>query len=130
MTETDDSMWLHMLSMTGPLASDAGSGFDVAFVTCARRAKAKATMIVPREKITARPNFCWGETWSFQRSLRGRTMMIASAITSALVANFMDASARTMSSGALHPAGDVSGGCKGLVARTYWHSSTSIVGGR
>jgi hypothetical protein len=71
MTETDDSMWLHMLSMTGPLASDAGSGFDVAFVTCARRAKAKATMIVPREKITARPNFCWGETWEFPEELEG-----------------------------------------------------------
>ena len=58
-TDTDDSMWLHMLSSTGPSASAAGSGFEVAFVTCASRANAKAMMMVPSEKIIASPNFCW-----------------------------------------------------------------------
>jgi hypothetical protein len=62
MTDTDDSMWLHILSSTGPSASAAGSGFEVAFVTCASRANAKAMMMVPSEKIIASPNFCWAET--------------------------------------------------------------------
>jgi hypothetical protein len=88
--ETEDSMKLHMLSRTGPSVSAVGSGFDVAFVTCARRAKAKAMMIVPSEKMTARPNLCCGETCSFRRRLRLRSMMRASATTSALVANLMD----------------------------------------
>jgi hypothetical protein len=102
--ETEDSMKPHMLSRTGPSVSAVGSGFDVAFVTCARRAKAKAMMIVPSEKMTARPNFCCGETCSFRRRLRGRSMMRASATTSALVASLMERSARTRSSGSLHPA--------------------------
>jgi len=114
MTETDDSMWLHMLSSTGPSASVVGSGFEVAFVTCARRANAKAIMMVPRENITASPNFCWGETCSLRKRFRGRSMMRASAITSALVANLMDASARMRSSGSLHPAVRVRWEMKGI----------------
>jgi hypothetical protein len=71
---------------------------------------ANAMIMVPREKIKARPNFCRAETWSLRRRLRGRIIMKMSAITSALVANLIEMSALRRSSGSLQPALHVSMG--------------------
>jgi hypothetical protein len=126
-TDTDDSMWLHMLSMTGPSARVRGSGLDVAFVTWTRRVIANAMIIVPREKIMARPHFCRAETWSLRRRLRGRIMMKMSAITSALVANLIEMSALRRSSGSLQPALRVSMGRSGK-SKSYVLTRTPVFG--
>jgi hypothetical protein len=69
---------------------------------------ANTMMMVPREKIMARPNFCYSENCSLRRRLRGRIIRKMSATTSALVANLIETSALRKSSGSLHPALQIS----------------------
>jgi hypothetical protein len=69
---------------------------------------ANTMMMVPREKIMAKPNFCCGETCSLRRRSKGRITMKMSATTSALAANLIETSALHESSGSLHPALQIS----------------------